>query len=403
MASGFPLRKLGRFLWAGSGGRACAMRLGGLVAVVVRMEREWFRSGGKVRGRYGARGLSGRKAESWAGGNGAGSGKNRIPDRWQEYSAVGQRLPGTRFIAFKVPLKKVFESRLMPHEIFSPTDLLKQLSEQHQELGKIIDLTFTKRYYDSTELPEDLQYEKIFTAGHEVPSAKNILSFKQAVKTFLLENMDNDKLVGVHCTHGVNRTGYLICRYLVDVDGMDPHEAIDLFNRSRGHPIERQNYIQDLLQGPHRSNKGIDIPTICTKQMGQFSLQSMSAPQDRAKQAKYPARNDCREFSHFVYPPDQSANSYLPMRHSRGNSAVHQPVLSNGQYGASSDHTGRWQQSSWRNHQAHSSWQHYPMESPWGKDQPLHPWAGYQQRAARRKNLISQGQVGVNTHLRWDD
>ncbi|XP_072912835.1 uncharacterized protein [Hemitrygon akajei] len=403
MASGFQLRKLGHFLWADSGGRACAMRPGGLVALVVRMEREWFRSGGKVRGRSGARGLSGRKAESWAGGNGAKSGKNGIPDRWQEYSAVGQRLPGTRFIAFKVPLKKVFESRLMPHEIFSPTDLLKQISEQHQELGKIIDLTFTKRYYDSTELPEDLHYEKIFTAGHEVPSAKNILSFKQAVKTFLLENMDNDKLVGVHCTHGVNRTGYLICRYLIDVDGMDPHEAIDLFNRSRGHPIERQNYIQDLLQGPHRSNKGIDVLTICTKQIGQFSLQSMSAPQDRAKQAKYPARNDRREFSHFVYPPDQSANSYLPIRRSRGNSAVHQPVLSNGQYGASSDHTGRWQQSSWRNHQAHSSWQRYPMESPWGTDQPLHPWAGYQQRTARRKNLISQGQVGVSTHLRWDD
>ncbi|XP_062912834.1 RNA/RNP complex-1-interacting phosphatase-like [Mobula hypostoma] len=370
------------------------------------MEREWVRSGGKARARSGARGVSGWKAEPWAGGrsgNGAGSGKSRIPERWQEYSAVGQRLPGTRFIAFKVPLKKVFESRLMPHEIFSPTDLLNQISEQHQELGKIIDLTFTKRYYDSTELPEDLHYEKIFTAGHEVPSAKNILSFKQAVKTFLLENMDNDKLVGVHCTHGVNRTGYLICRYLIDVDGMDPREAIDLFNKSRGHPIERQNYIQDLLQGPQRSNKGIDV---VTKQMGQFNMHPMFAPQDRAKQAKYPARNDRREFSHFACPPEQFANSYLPTGRFGGNSALHQPVLSNGQCGASSDHTGRWQQSSWRNYRAHSPWQQCQVESPWGRDQPLHPWAGYQRRAARStrgKKLISQDRVRGNTHLRWDD
>ncbi|XP_061655167.1 uncharacterized protein LOC133489907 isoform X6 [Phyllopteryx taeniolatus] len=35
-----------------------------------------------------------------------------------------------------------------------------------------------------------------------------------------------DKLIGVHCTHGLNRTGYMICRYLIDVDGMDPAEAI---------------------------------------------------------------------------------------------------------------------------------------------------------------------------------
>ncbi|XP_051897238.1 RNA/RNP complex-1-interacting phosphatase-like [Pristis pectinata] len=71
--------------------------------------------------------------------------------------------------------------------------------------------------------------------------------------------MDNDKLIGVHCTHGVNRTGYLICRYLIDVDGMDPHEAIDLFNKSRGYPIERQNYIQDLLQGASSKSQSSEI------------------------------------------------------------------------------------------------------------------------------------------------
>lgn len=27
--------------------------------------------------------------------------------------------------------------------------------------------------------------------------------------------VDTDALIGVHCTHGVNRTGYLICSYLI--------------------------------------------------------------------------------------------------------------------------------------------------------------------------------------------
>lgn len=35
-----------------------------------------------------------------------------------------------------------------------------------------------------------------------------------------------DRLIGVHCTHGLNRTGYLICRYLIDVDGMEPAAAV---------------------------------------------------------------------------------------------------------------------------------------------------------------------------------
>ncbi|XP_061655169.1 uncharacterized protein LOC133489907 isoform X8 [Phyllopteryx taeniolatus] len=67
-----------------------------------------------------------------------------------------------------------------------------------------------------------------------------------------------DKLIGVHCTHGLNRTGYMICRYLIDVDGMDPAEAIKLFNSCRGHDIERSNYIDDLRSGPRRSNEGMD-------------------------------------------------------------------------------------------------------------------------------------------------
>ena len=36
-----------------------------------------------------------------------------------------------------------------------------------------------------------------------------------------------DALIGVHCTHGVNRTGYLICRYLIEKMDWDPQKAID--------------------------------------------------------------------------------------------------------------------------------------------------------------------------------
>ena len=55
-----------------------------------------------------------------------------------------------------------------------------------------------------------------------------------------------DAVIGVHCTHGVNRTGYLVCRYLIQKMGWDPEAAIAGFSAARGHPIERQNYLQDL-------------------------------------------------------------------------------------------------------------------------------------------------------------
>ncbi|KAM9306730.1 RNA/RNP complex-1-interacting phosphatase [Pholidichthys leucotaenia] len=184
--------------------------------------------------------------------------KNGIPDRWLDYTAVGKRLPGTRFVAFKVPLKQSLNSSLSDLDVFGPWELLDALSEQNQALGLIIDLTFTTRYYSLQDIPWSLLCVKIFTAGHDVPSDETILSFKRAVRNFLRDNEDNDKLIGVHCTHGLNRTGYLICRYLIDVEGMDPEDAVQLFNSSRGHAIERQNYLEDLRHGPKRSNDGME-------------------------------------------------------------------------------------------------------------------------------------------------
>ncbi|XP_051010798.1 RNA/RNP complex-1-interacting phosphatase [Acomys russatus] len=188
-------------------------------------------------------------------------GRNHVPERWKDYLPIGQRMPGTRFIAFKVPLQKKFEAKLMPEECFSPLDLFNKIQEQNEELGLIIDLTYTRRYYKVEDLPETISYKKILTVGHQVPSNHTIFKFKCAVKEFLKKNSDNDKLIGVHCTHGLNRTGYLICRYLIDVEGMTPDDAIGLFNRCRGHCIERQNYIENLQNRHVRKSQNVSAST----------------------------------------------------------------------------------------------------------------------------------------------
>lgn len=227
--------------------------------------------------------------------------KNGVPDRWLDYTAVGKRLDGTRFIAFKVPLKQSLNRQLPGSDMFGHWELLDALSKENQELGLIIDLTFTTRYYKLQDVPESLLCVKIFTAGHEVPSDDTILSFKRAVHQFLRDNEDNDKLIGVHCTHGLNRTGYLICRYLIDVDGMDPTEAVDLFNSSRGHAIERQNYLEDLRCGPRRSNEGME-EFGQEPQRGQAAHRpSYTSSECDSREERRPHFNESR--SHRSFPP----------------------------------------------------------------------------------------------------
>ncbi|XP_063163445.1 uncharacterized protein LOC134500211 isoform X2 [Candoia aspera] len=127
------------------------------------------------------------------------------------------------------------------------------------ELGLIIDLTYTTRYYDVKDLPKSMEYKKLFTVGLEVPDDPTILQFKKWVRKFLWENADNEKLIGVHCTNGINRTGYLICRYLIDVEGWDPETAIQAFGEARGHHMDGNIYLTDLKTQPMRSNLGMNM------------------------------------------------------------------------------------------------------------------------------------------------
>ncbi|XP_037717328.1 RNA/RNP complex-1-interacting phosphatase isoform X2 [Drosophila subpulchrella] len=166
-----------------------------------------------------------------------------IPERWLNYKPIGERVPGTRFIAFKVPLHQHVNARVEEHLRLAPESLLESVPD----LGLIIDLTNTNRYYHpSAMIDNDVRHQKLMIPGKQTPSRKLAEKFCDFVADFLKSNADNDKLIGVHCTHGVNRTGYLICYFMISVMKKSPEEAIKNFAAARGHEIERPNYLKSL-------------------------------------------------------------------------------------------------------------------------------------------------------------
>ncbi|CAF1113256.1 unnamed protein product [Didymodactylos carnosus] len=169
-----------------------------------------------------------------------------IPDRWLDYNGVHQPIPGTRFVAFKCPLKPELQKNLPADMRFTLGDLVEKLDDQGQELGLIIDLTNTERYYKPIDIADArIKYHKMMTPGHHnIPSEECYQQFAGVVKSFLEQNQDNEKLIGVHCTHGLNRTGYLITRYIIEYLNKSPQDAIDAFNTARGHQMEK--YCEDL-------------------------------------------------------------------------------------------------------------------------------------------------------------
>ena len=87
------------------------------------------------------------------------------------------------------------------------------------------------RYYSPRELEDrGIRHVKIMTEGHVVPSARVVAQFYRLIVCGCCHVKCNnlykpmcraveevleggEGVVGVHCTHGLNRTGYLVCRY----------------------------------------------------------------------------------------------------------------------------------------------------------------------------------------------
>jgi len=183
----------------------------------------------------------------------------KIPDRWLDYCKIGMRITGTPFISFKTPLYQPFNGRpecspqqdnLQDDEKFTPTDVCEEIAKQKHSLKVVIDLTNTFKYYNGQQefaKRNGVYYEKIKCEGQQIPNDMVFHRFSTIVNNFLLRHgCAGEEVIGVHCTHGLNRTGYLICRYMIDWLGFQPKQAIDAFNDARGHSMERQNYLKDL-------------------------------------------------------------------------------------------------------------------------------------------------------------
>ncbi|TGZ69029.1 hypothetical protein CRM22_003965 [Opisthorchis felineus] len=176
------------------------------------------------------------------------------PDRWEDYTPLGVPVKGTRLLPIRLPIPLDKSRYIPPHQRFNFDDLFAHVRRYGQSICCIIDLTFTK-YYDPRILHSmGVRYHKIYVEGHQVPDPKHVDEFVRVIQSE--RERSSDGLIAIHCTHGVNRTGYLICRYLIDVLKMDPADALREFEFARGHPLERQNYIDHLLSiRPTRSTE----------------------------------------------------------------------------------------------------------------------------------------------------
>ncbi|CAF1402650.1 unnamed protein product [Rotaria sordida] len=171
-----------------------------------------------------------------------------LPPRWLDCPRKSTII-ADKFIAFKTPLDDRYKEKINVGQTWTCSMLIDAVKREQKNLGLIIDLTNTERFYksDAEFKDKNIRYEKIRCRGHgETPSDEQVDRFINICNDFLDNNANG--IIGVHCTHGFNRTGFLICAYLCREHDMSIDATIDLFSKARPPGIYKQDYLNTLLK-----------------------------------------------------------------------------------------------------------------------------------------------------------
>jgi len=177
---------------------------------------------------------------------GYGEGPGPIPPRWLKCPRKSDSLIGSRFLACKTPLDERYDDQVPIEFRFPPTMLFNNMKQHKVKIGLWIDLTNTSRFYDKNKIEaEDCKYVKINCRGHgEAPPQETVDTFNRICKRFT--DQHPLEIIVVHCTHGFNRTGFLISAYLVETFDWSMDMAVNSFIEARKPGIYKQEYLTDL-------------------------------------------------------------------------------------------------------------------------------------------------------------
>eukprot|EP00262_Sarcandra_glabra_P008365 TRINITY_DN2186_c0_g4_i1.p1 TRINITY_DN2186_c0_g4~~TRINITY_DN2186_c0_g4_i1.p1 ORF type:complete len:618 (-),score=92.15 TRINITY_DN2186_c0_g4_i1:387-2063(-) len=138
----------------------------------------------------------------------------------------------------------------MPGKRYSSKQVIHQFGSK---LGLVIDLTNTTRYYPLSDWKKQgIKHVKIPCKGRDaVPDNESVNFFVYEVMQFFSRQRHSKKYILVHCTHGHNRTGFMIIHYLMRSQPITVTEALHLFASARPPGIYKQDYIDALYAFYH--------------------------------------------------------------------------------------------------------------------------------------------------------
>ncbi|KAJ4762245.1 mRNA-capping enzyme [Rhynchospora pubera] len=209
--------------------------------------------------------------------------RREVPQGWLDCPRAGQCID--ILIPSKVPLDDTYNDFVTPCKRYSSKQLINEQKINGREIGLVLDLTNTTRYYSAEEWTKlGIKHLKIRCKGRDsVPDNESVNRFVFEVIDFRnrQNSLKNRKYIVVHCTHGHNRTGFMIVHFLMRSQVFSVTQALNIFAERRPPGIYKPDYIQALYDFYHEVPENMVCPpTPEWKRSSDLDLNGDALPDD---------------------------------------------------------------------------------------------------------------------------
>ena len=135
-------------------------------------------------------------------------------------------------------------SYLLGMKTLRQTDLIHNpinFEMEHPEIFAIVDIGSDTPSYEPNDF-QRIKYIKYKTESKVTPDNITIVKFIEIINKLMKERDIDNQFIVVHCHYGQNRTGFLICCYLIEKLGWSVNEAIIGFKESKEPGIKHVHF-----------------------------------------------------------------------------------------------------------------------------------------------------------------
>lgn len=164
----------------------------------------------------------------------------------------GPDVIGNVFVALKTPIDPQWDDKIALLDRFRLLDFLREQRKKQREFSLVINLTNTNKYYtwDPAQVAaagfDNIEFWHCKIPGRRVPESEEIEEVIAKIDESLYRHPE--KKIAIHCTHGVNRTGFFVIAYLTLGKKMfgSLHAAQKHFEECRGERMKRDYLLEGL-------------------------------------------------------------------------------------------------------------------------------------------------------------